>query len=157
VSRALHVLSRLRNLAVEDARREVATRLQEAAATAQAERAALDAISRERAIAASLDSDDRIVEAFAAWLSHGMRAVAEAAAAGARAEAAAGQARVRLATARAAAQVIESLLATQAAERQRIADRREQALLDEMGRTRRPDDTNPSDASRHNGPAAPQT
>ncbi|CAH2604154.1 conserved protein of unknown function [Rhodovastum atsumiense] len=124
-------LLRLRRLACEDARRTLATRLQEEDATRAALAAAEGGIVRERAAAAAPGADDAMAEAFAAWLPHGLRARAQADDSHQRAGAATAEARSALAMARTNAEAAERLLAVHDAHHAIKAARRAQAAMDE--------------------------
>lgn len=139
----LETLARLRRGVVEDARRALAACLEAEEAASTATRAAEAAIFREQEAAGAIDTSDGAVEAFAAWLPHGRRAVAKARDAHADAGAATAQARAVLAAARASAEAADRLLASRAAARAVEADRREQTALDEAA------------ARRHSGPPDP--
>jgi hypothetical protein len=128
---ALETLARLRHSVCEDARRALAACLEAEDAASKALHGAEEAIFREQNAAGALDASDGAVEAFAAWLPLGRRAVAEAREAHARAGAATVQARAVLAAARASAEAADRLLASRAAERDAQAARRAQAALDE--------------------------
>jgi flagellar FliJ protein len=127
----LEVLARLRRSVCEDARRALTACLEAEEAASVALHSAGEAIFREQDAAAALDAGDGAVEAFAAWLPVGRRAVAQAREAHAHAGAATVQARAVLAAARASAEAADRLLATRAAERDAEAARRAQAALDE--------------------------
>jgi flagellar biosynthesis chaperone FliJ len=123
----LATLARLRRLAVNEAKRDLADAL-------AAEDAAL---ARATAAEAALTGEAETSEpgAYAAWLPRGL---AEARAEGAKAEAA-GRAterqRLTLAEARAAERAVELLAARRAAEAAKAADRRAQAMLDEAAQS----------------------
>jgi len=127
----LETLARLRHSVCEDARRALAACLEAEDAAGKALHSASEAIFREQDAAGALDAGDGAVEAFAAWLPLGRRAVAEAREADSRAGAATVQARAVLAAARASAEAADRLLASRAAERDAEAARRAQAALDE--------------------------
>lgn len=133
---ALETLARLRHSVCEDARRALAACLEAEDAAGKALHGAEDAIFREQDAAGALDASDGAVEAFAAWLPVGRRAVVEAREADARAGAATVQARAVLAVARASAEAADRLLASRAAEREAEAARRAQAALDEAAARR---------------------
>jgi flagellar biosynthesis chaperone FliJ len=127
----LETVARLRHSVCEDARRALAACLEAEDAAHKALRNAGEAIFREQDAASALDAGDGAVEAFAAWLPLGRRAVAQAREAHLRAGAATVQARAVLAAARASAEAADRLLASRAAERDAEAARRAQAALDE--------------------------
>jgi hypothetical protein len=125
----LATLARLRRLAVNEAKRDLADGL-------AAEDAAL---ARATAAEAALTGEAETIEpgAYAAWLPRGL---AVARAEGAKAEAA-GRAterqRLSLAEARAAERAVEMLAAKRDAEAAKLADRRAQAMLDEAAQSGR--------------------
>jgi flagellar biosynthesis chaperone FliJ len=132
----LEVLARLRHSAVEDARRGLGACLKAEEAARVALREAEAAIWREQEAVSRLDASDGAVEAFAAWLSQGLAAVARARGAVECAEAATVQGRAVLAAARASAEAADRLLAARAAERATEAGRRSQLALDEAAARR---------------------
>lgn len=127
----LETLARLRHSVCEDARRVLAACLEAEDTAREALHGAGEAIFREQEAAGALDAGDGAVEAFAAWLPVGRRAVAQAREAHERAVAATVQARAVLAAARASAEAADRLLASRAAEREAEAARQAQAALDE--------------------------
>ena len=127
----LETLTRLRQGLVEDARRALATCLEAEEDASTAMRRAEAAIFREQGAAGAMGAGDGAVEAFAAWLPLGRKAVAQTREAHTRASAATVQARAVLAAARASAEAADRLLASRAAEREAEAARRAQAALDE--------------------------
>jgi flagellar biosynthesis chaperone FliJ len=123
----LATLARLRKLAVNEAKRDLAEAL-------AAEDAAL---ARATAAEAALTDEAETADpaAYAAWLPRGL---AEARAEAAKAEAAARAAerqRLLLAEARAAERAVELLADKRAAEAAKAADRRAQAMLDEAAQS----------------------
>jgi fructose-1-phosphate kinase PfkB-like protein len=136
VSKALCVVARLRKLAIDEARRELVARLAAEARAAEADRTAQASMQREHEAASALGAEDAAIEAFAIWLPRGLEARSVARDASARAQEAAQEGRVALATARASAEAVEQMLARLAAERLAEANRREQAVLDEVGQRR---------------------
>ena len=135
MSRALEVVGRLRKLAVDQARRELAARLAAEAAADAAEFAALAGMQREREAARAL----RVEEgggAFAAWLPRGLHAIAAAHDASAHAVQATAVARTALTGARAAGMAVQQMQGREAALLAAAAARREQAVLDELGQRR---------------------
>ena len=135
MSRALPVVARLRKLAVDQARRDLAARLATETAAAAVEQAALAALHNERETARALPAEDA-GGAFAAWMPRGLYAIAQAQDTHAQAEQAAAAARAALADARAAGEAVRQMLAREAAALAAIAARREQAVLDELGQAR---------------------
>jgi hypothetical protein len=133
VSRALRTVARLRKLAIDEARGELAARLAAEARAAEADRAAQEAMRRERQAALALGAEDT---AFATWLPRGLHARDLARDAATRAQEATHQGRAALVAARAAAEAVNQMLAAHAAERLADANRREQAVLDEVGQRR---------------------
>jgi flagellar export protein FliJ len=134
----LQAVLKLRELAVEEARRHVAQCL-EAETTAGHELAEMDqAIARETAAASDLAAGDAEVEAFAAWLPQARR---RARAAEAKHEAAVmetARARAALAATRAGAEAVQKLMEKRRAEHEAELQRKAQAVLDEAGLRRRP-------------------
>jgi len=135
MSRALTVVARLRRLAVDQARRELAARLSAEAAAAAVEQAAHAAMDNERETARTLPAE-AAGGAFAAWLPRGLHAMAQAQDTRVHAEDAAASARVALADARAAGEAVQQMLAREAAALAAATARREQAVLDELGQPR---------------------
>jgi hypothetical protein len=128
---ALETLARLRHSVCEDARRGLTACLEAEEVASVVLHRAEEAIFREQDAAGALGAGDGAVEAFAAWLPLGRRAVAQAREAHARAGAATVQARAVLAAARASAEAADRLLASRAAEREAAAQKAAQAALDE--------------------------
>ena len=128
----LEALLRLRQLAVDEARRGLAECLRiesDAAATV----AAIEAtIERETEAATDLASTDAQVEAFAAWLRRIRPKQQAAHAAEAEAEVATAGARVVLGAARGAVRVVEELLAQHAAAAEAKAEHQAQKDIDEV-------------------------
>ena len=137
MSKALLVVARLRKLAIDEARIELAARLAAETRAADADRAAQASLAREHQAALALGAEHAGIGAFAAWLPRGLEARNVARDASALAQAAAQEGRAALAAARASAKAVEQMLARLAAERLAEANRREQAVLDEMGQRRR--------------------
>jgi len=133
MSKALRVVARLRKLAIDEARLGLAALLAAETRAAEADRAAQASLLREREAASALDAADG---AFAAWLPRGLEARDVARDASTQAEVAAQQGRVTLAAARAAAEAVEDMLEKEAAEQMAETERREQAVLDEVGQRR---------------------
>lgn len=133
----LPALLRVRRMALDEARRLLATRLQ---AEAEAE---ADALAAERTILAEADAaraltaDDGVVETFAAWLPGARRRAEAARAAQEAAQAETSLARAGLQLARAAVEAAEALQSRQAEGRAAEAARKEQIALDDMA-PRRP-------------------
>ncbi len=130
MSRALKVVARLRKLAIDEARIELAAQLAIELRAAEADRAAQAAIQYQQQSASTLAPED---SAFTTWLPSGLQARSLAREAASRAEAATHAARTALADARAAGEVVDKMLARHAAERLAEADRREQAMFDDVG------------------------
>jgi flagellar protein FliJ len=132
VKHSLQALARIRVIAVDEARRELATRLDEETRAAERERTCKRVIAREREAAESIQTQDAAVEAFAAWLPVGQAELDTARRVRTRAEAASARARASLNAARASLETIESMLAASAAKQRLDLERREQAELDEF-------------------------
>jgi len=120
-------------MAIDDARLELAARLAAEARAAEADQMAQAAIPREHQAALALGAEDG---AFAAWLPRGLQARSIARDAWAQAREAAEEGRAALAAARAAGEVVEKMLAKYEAERLAEANRREQAVFDEIAQRR---------------------
>ncbi|WP_439576634.1 hypothetical protein [Elioraea sp.] len=121
-------LARLRRLAVDEAKRDLADALAEASARERAAATALLLLDQEASAEAAL---------YGAWLPTGLKRAGEAAAEAEAAEIAVEAARALLAEARAAERAVELMAeryATDAAKRQA---RKTQAVLDEAAETRR--------------------
>ena len=134
---ALRTLLRLRQAALDDARRAVGDTIR-AEAAAEAERdLAEQAIVAETRIATQSD-DDGDVERFARWLKRGRARLTSAEAAVAEAAACTTQKRAELSLARAAAQAAEEMLERLQAEDLKQRERGRQRELDEAGGKARP-------------------
>ena len=130
----LDALMRLRRIAVDKARRDLADCLRAESAAASAVATIAASIEHEAEVATDLAAGDAEVETFAAWLRH-MRPkqrAAEAAADEAAAETA--EARAALAMARAAERAVEEMQAHHADAARAAAEREAQRELDEVGR-----------------------
>lgn len=129
----LEALIRLRRLAADQARRDLADCLRNEAAAAQTIASIEAAVERETDAATSLAAGDAEVEAFAAWLRR-MRPRQHAAhVAEDQAEAETAQARIVLGAARAAVQAAEDMLDEHKTVLRAAAERHEQHDLDEVG------------------------
>ncbi len=136
MSDPLATVLRIRRITVDDAKRELASLLQ-AEDAAQREADAADAlIAQEGRAAATLAGGDDVVEAYAAWLPVGRAKAVAARAAYDKLRCDVSVARAALTVARAAAEVAQQLLTTRADERALQAERRSQAVMDEVA-TRR--------------------
>jgi flagellar export protein FliJ len=128
----LESLLRLREVAVDEARRHLADCLRiesEAAAKVAAIEAA---IARETEAASSLAASDAEVQAFAAWL-HRIRPEQQAAHAGEEtAEAATAEVRAVLSAARAGVRAVEQMLENKAKAAHEEAERKTQGQIDEV-------------------------
>ena len=136
MSKALDVVARLRKLAVDEARRDLADRLATEARADEADRTAQANLQREHTAAATLGAEDALIEAFATWLPKGLAARDTARDASLRAQEATEEGRAAVTAARASAEAVEQMLAQFAAERLAELNRREQAVLDEVGQRR---------------------
>ena len=132
----LDTVLRLRRVTVDDARRELTALLQAEDRARSSADLAEALIAQEGEAAASLAAGDDAVEAYAAWLPVGRAHALATRAAQEQARCDVSVARAALAAARAAAECAQELLARRAAERARDADRRSQAVMDEVA-TRR--------------------
>jgi flagellar export protein FliJ len=125
-------LLRLRQLAVDEARRQLADCLRAESDAAAAIAAIEAAIAQEMEVASNLVGDDTEVEAFGAWLRR-MRPQQQAAhAAQATAETNTSEARAVLTAARAAVRAAEAVAEKHAAVAQAEAARKAQAEIDEV-------------------------
>ena len=129
----MQTLLRLRELAVDGARRDLATALHEEA-TATAVREAIErAAASEREVGRSLTANDPAADCLVAFLARMRAARAEADAAAVAAGQRSDAASDRLADARSASRAVQNLL-TQREARRRLAEaREEQAELDAAG------------------------
>jgi hypothetical protein len=130
----LRTALRLRQLALEEARRSLAICLAEESAAERDAAAAEAEIAREIAAASELSADDAPVDALAAWLPGARRRAADARARHETAQANTSVVRAALAASRAATEAAEELLAQREAQRRAQAERRTQAEMDESGR-----------------------
>lgn len=129
---ALHSLLRLRRMALDGAQRTLGLCLAQEEAAGQSVIRAEAAIARETGIAEQ-SSEDGEVEAFAAWLPVGRRARQEAEAARDLAAKETALARAALTLARSAVEAAEDLIERRAVSQRQLAERRAQAVLDEVG------------------------
>ena len=128
----LDTVLRMRRVTVDDAKRELASLLR-AEEVAHSKANALEAlIGREGEVAADLAAGDDVVEAYAAWLPVGRANAAAARAASEQVRCEIAKARAALSAARAAAESAQKLLAKREAERSLEANRRSQAVIDEV-------------------------
>jgi flagellar biosynthesis chaperone FliJ len=121
-------LARLRRLAVDEAKRDLADALAEARVREEAAARALLLLDQEASAEAAL---------YGAWLPAGLKRAGEAAAEAEAAEIAVEAARALLAEARAAERAVEVMAERYAAEAEKRAARRTQMMLDEAAETRR--------------------
>lgn len=121
-------LARLRRLAVDEAKRDLADALAEAGARERAAQAALRTLEVEASADAAL---------YGAWLPAGLRRAGEAAAEAEAAEIAVDTARALLAHARAAERAVELMAERYETEASKRAARKAQSVLDEAAETRR--------------------
>jgi hypothetical protein len=135
MSRTLAVMARMRHLVLEEARQNLAACLQAEAAAEAAAREEDASIAREHRLATEPETDDALVEAYAAWLPTGRARRDQARAAAERATAVAAQARAQLNAARAAAEAVARRIAAAEAAEAEAAGKREQAALDEIGQS----------------------
>ncbi len=125
---------RIRKATLDEAHKAVGEayqREQEAGTRAQAAAASLE---REMKAATSLVSGDDAVESFARWLPVGRRTVAQARDSQRAATTELDRARAVLALARAAVRAVESLIEQRQVEERTEEGRKEQLVLDEVGR-----------------------
>ncbi len=127
----------LRKCAVEDAKRGLASALSAEQTVAIAVSRATEAIRRESDAAMALSTSDASAEAYAAWLPRGLSEQERARLSLQQAENVTHQARATLTAARTAEATIEKLLEGRAGAARRLAERTEQATLDEMAHRRR--------------------
>ena len=122
---------------VDAAREALAVCQNRVHAASAAQQRAEAVIVAEMTAASSLSGDDLNVEAFAAWLPVGRRAVEDAQAVLERAQQEMAQAFARLNLARVAAEAVEKLIEKQAEATAKEALRIEQIQLDEIGQRRK--------------------
>ena len=132
MSDPLDTVLRIRRVTVDDARRELAALLR-AEELAQVKAETAEALIRQEGDAASdLSAGDDAVEAYAAWLPVGRANAVAARAAHEQIRCEIAMARAALTVARGAAESAQQLLDTRATQRKLDANRRDQAVLDEM-------------------------
>lgn len=127
----LETVLRLRQRAVDNSRRGLAASLAAATVADDAARVAEQDIRHETEIASDPAGDDRLVEAFAAWLPAARQRALQARGWHERQEAEVARCRADLAASRTALETIEQLVADRRAQEQEAAARREQQALDE--------------------------
>lgn len=135
---ALVTVARLRRLALDDASQAVSRALAAEAVAATRADDATRQIADEAAAASSLNGDDAMVEAFAAWLPGARHHAAEARDACERASAEVARLRAVLTASRTAFEAVEALLAQRAETQAQDRNRRSQSELDEAGRQTEP-------------------
>jgi flagellar export protein FliJ len=133
---ALQTLLRLRRLAMDQAHHGLAESLLQEAEASEAAREIAANIDRETDTVCRLAGDDRIVDNFAAWLRRTRVEQDAAARALLAAETRSQEARAVLAAGRAGVETVEALIEQRKAEREAAAERQEQKVLDEVGRSR---------------------
>jgi flagellar FliJ protein len=136
---ALTTILRLRGLAVAEAKRALAARLQEEDVAAVDAGAAERALAVERNAASAMDVGDGAVEAYAAWLPLGHRVLDAARERSRNCEAGTMLARARLAAAQGAHEAAERMQATRDAEARLEALKAEHLALDDLPRRPRSD------------------
>jgi flagellar export protein FliJ len=129
----LLALLRVRRLSVDEARRDLAARLEDERSAAQALHEAAGEPGRQAAAIRDLARDAPWPDAYALWLPRGQAAIRKARDALTQAETAAQNARAHLGLACAKAKATEDLLARRARDRALILARKDQAVLDEAG------------------------
>jgi hypothetical protein len=132
----LSALLRVRRLALDEARRQLANCLSAEALAARSVVEAEAEIVRERETAASLDADDAAVEAFGAWLRGARSRSAQAAAAHDRVTAETTRARAIVAVARGSFEAAQTAFEQLAEDERKARERREQLSLDEAVQSR---------------------
>ena len=132
----LATLLRVRRLALDEARLSLANCLDAEAVAVRTITEAEAEIVRERATAASFDTDDTAVEAFAAWLRVARGRSERAAAVHERLMAETTRARAIVAVARGSFEAAQSALEQQAEHAREARQRREQLSLDESVQSR---------------------
>jgi flagellar export protein FliJ len=133
----LEPLRRMRRMAVDQARMDLADSLRAEEHAAAGLSGIEDEIRRETEIACGLDGSDAVVEQFARWLRGARGRETDATLARDAAEQATAHARRVLGAARAAERAVEVMQERQAAERDAAAGKAEQAVLDEAGQEAR--------------------
>lgn len=129
---SLESLLRLRQVAVDEARRGLAECLRQESEATRVVAAIQSAIEQETEAASNLATGDAEVEAFAAWLRRIRPRQQAAHEAEDEAEAATAKARVVLGAARAAVKAVEEMLEQDAAAAQTQTEHRAQAEIDEV-------------------------
>ncbi len=129
---SLESLLRLRQVAVDEARRGLAECLRQESEATRVVAAIQSAIEQETEAASNLATGDAEVEAFAAWLRRIRPRQQAAHEAEDEAEAATAKARVVLGAARAAVKAVEEMLEQDAAAAQARTEHRAQAEIDEV-------------------------
>lgn len=134
----LLALMRMRRVGVSEARLGLVARL-DAQTAADREVANIERrMAREAEAAANISTGDGTVEAYGRWLGLARREAEAAREVRERAWADTAVARARLAASRAAVEAVRSVVDRREAEAEAEAARREQAVIDEMTRSRRP-------------------
>ncbi len=133
---ALRTLVRLRQGAVSEAKRLLASCLDAETRARNAAAHAERRITLEAEAACRIEAGDAAVESFAAWLPAGRQAVEEARRAEQAGRAETERARAAMVLARTAAEAAEKLLAKREAELAAEAQRKAQLALDELARGR---------------------
>ena len=136
--RTLSMLGRVRRIVTEEARQGLAAAIAAETAAEAAVRDIADAIARERAIAADLNSDDLMVESYIAWLAEAGQQLEAARLKRDTAAASTTQARSRLNLAKAAEQTVERHIAAAVAAGRLEDLQREQIELDEVAQAAHP-------------------
>ena len=137
MSDPMPTVARLRNMAMDEAKRALADCLTAEVAATAALRLLDTAIAAETDAASASSDGDQATADFAAWLRRTLVDRTAAAAALCSAETQSAEARAVLAASRAAARAMDELMARREANRLIAADRTEQAALDETTRYRR--------------------
>ena len=123
----LETVLRVRQIAADEAKRLLAAGLREEEAARRRVAATEDLVNLETEIAADLSAGDGAVEAYAAWLRHGLAQQESARAAHERSTTKVTLARAGMVVARAAAEAAANMLARRLATQQAAAAKRAQA------------------------------
>ncbi|MFT8718999.1 flagellar export protein FliJ [Acetobacter sp.] len=139
----LDALLRLRRQELDEAKKLLAEALARAMTASDAVKSAEQDMVRERDIAMDLSADDRVVESYSRWLPKGRMALERARKQEQEASIDVESCRVRVNLARTALEAAENLSEKRAKEAQELAEKREQAMLDDLSArraTQKPDD-----------------
>lgn len=129
----LAIILRIRQATLDDAETAVAEAYRQEKAALGRTEAAVDLLDRETQTAMSITGSDDMVEAFARWLPLGQNQLRQAHDNQRLATASLDRARAVLTLARSGVKAVERMIEQRELERRQLAQRREQAVLDELG------------------------